>query len=913
VAYSYVRYSGNGSTTNYTFSFPVISTDHIKVRVNGTLVTNWSFLSSSTIQFAAAPANAAVIEIRRETPKESSIVNFTDGSVLLERDLDLLATWQLYVAQETEDDLEDTIRVDSQGRFDAQNKRIINVADPVNAQDAVTKTWAETGMSSQLAQATSQATAAAGSATAAAGSATSAATSASTATTQATSATASATSATGSATAAAGSATAAANSATAANTSATNANTSAVAAASSATAAAGSATTATTQASNAAASAVSAANSAAAAATALDNFDDRYLGQKASDPSVDNDGNALITGALYYNTADSAMRVYTGTGWINASSAQVATMKTYVYVATAGQTVFSGNDVNGSSLTYVAPYLIVSLNGLELRPVVDYTATFGLSLVLTSAATAGDELQIQAFAGFNVANIQSANVNFQQSGAGSTVRSVDSKLREIVSVKDFGAVGDGVTDDTAAIQAAINRGGKICLIENATHKVSSVLNLDISLASLIGSGSVIDGSSSSTGVLNVYSSATYGSQRLERNWTHWVEGVSFKGTKTTGFQLVTVGHLTYDNNSEITFRNCSFRSAGKLVQFINNAWRVNFDHCGFEAAEDNYLHFDSSPNAAEVMRFSHCWFVDGNTSYIFLREGQWFFDHCSFIGGGTGGLQVLGSAHVVLRGCNIECQPAVANQRVIEGYNSSHIVVDGCIFGNNGASANQAPFLIQDACSLKVINSTLPLYGDDLRGETGSDLRRAMVAGGSPYVSCQNNYVKGTGIAGRTDWAVFSHLNNLLRNGDGEAASTTGWVVSPYGTAGSTFTSVTTAPKTGSRHFLVDCVANGGIAITQTISGSSHYVGRTAVFGMWAKAIGGSGGVDYPQIKCLDASGSLISSFAITVNATDTAYTWLGGSLVVPSGTDKIQFEIGGQQQASAHQIHYDDIIVNVI
>lgn len=456
MAYSYVRYSGNGSTTNYTFSFPTISTDHIKVRVNGSLVTNWSFLSASTIQFAVAPANAAVIEIRRETPKDSPIVDFADGSVLLERDLDLLATWQLYVAQETEDDLEDTIRVDSQGRFDALNKRIINVADPVNAQDAVTKNWAETAMSSQLAQATSQATAAAGSATAAAGSANAAATSASNASTSASNAATSATNASTSATAAAGSATAAANSATAAGTSATNANSSAVAAASSATASAGSATTATTQATNAAASAVSAANSAAAAATALDNFDDRYLGQKATDPSVDNDGNALITGALYYNTTDSAMRVYTGTGWINASSAQVATMKTYVYVATAAQTTFSGNDANGSSLTYVAPYLIVSLNGLELRPVVDYTATSGLSVVLTTAATAGDELQIQAFSAFNVANIQSASVSFQQGSAGSIVRSVDAKLKDSVNAADFGmAIAASPATNKAALVAAL--------------------------------------------------------------------------------------------------------------------------------------------------------------------------------------------------------------------------------------------------------------------------------------------------------------------------------------------------------------------------------------------------------------------------------------------------------------------------
>jgi hypothetical protein len=95
----------------------------------------------------------------------------------------------------------------------------------------------------------------------------------------------------------------------------------------SATAAATSATNAATSATNAATSATNAANSATAAASArdsalaaYDNFDDRYLGPKASDPTLDNDGTALIAGALYFNTVSETIKIYTGSVWVNAYS-----------------------------------------------------------------------------------------------------------------------------------------------------------------------------------------------------------------------------------------------------------------------------------------------------------------------------------------------------------------------------------------------------------------------------------------------------------------------------------------------------------------------------------------------------------------------------------------------------------------
>ena len=145
-------------------------------------------------------------------------------------------------------------------------------------------------------------TAAAASATSAVSSATSASTSATSASTSASGASTSASAASASETAAATSESNSAASASAASTSASNAATSESNAASSASAASASET--------------NAANSASAAASSYDQFDNRYLGAKATAPTVDNDGDPLITGALYFDTTSDAMQVYTGSAWV---------------------------------------------------------------------------------------------------------------------------------------------------------------------------------------------------------------------------------------------------------------------------------------------------------------------------------------------------------------------------------------------------------------------------------------------------------------------------------------------------------------------------------------------------------------------------------------------------------------------
>ena len=301
--------------------------------------------------------------------------------------------------------------------------------------------------------------------------------------------------------------------------------TNATAAANSATAAAASEAAAQT----AQAAAESAKN---AAEVALDTFDDRFLGAKSSDPSVDNDGNALVDGSLYFDTQNNVMKVYdlgntiwrqlslTGTnqtnvnlvagqisptnnistlaaqntnlttlaglnseistlagitnlgnlanahaavtnvsnnlsgvnsfndryrvtngvpttsldvgdlafdvnagelkvykasGWANAGSSVNGTSARFRYIATAGQTAFSGADVNSNVMNFDSGFADVYLNGVKLVSGAgnDYIEN-GTSVTLAAGAGVGDILEVVGFGTFNVAAINAANISSGQ-------------------------------------------------------------------------------------------------------------------------------------------------------------------------------------------------------------------------------------------------------------------------------------------------------------------------------------------------------------------------------------------------------------------------------------------------------------------------------------------------------------------
>lgn len=152
MAFSIVQFVGDGVSTTYSFPFPYIDQEHISVSVDGNLAS-FTFENENTISLDTPAPSGVLVSISRNTPKGLVPVDFSDGSVLREADLDLLAQFSTYAAQETYDRADQSIGLDiNDNKFDAQQRILKNLAEPRDPNDAVSKGWVETAATSFVRQ-----------------------------------------------------------------------------------------------------------------------------------------------------------------------------------------------------------------------------------------------------------------------------------------------------------------------------------------------------------------------------------------------------------------------------------------------------------------------------------------------------------------------------------------------------------------------------------------------------------------------------------------------------------------------------------------------------------------------------------------------------------------------------------------
>ena len=160
-------YTGNGTLTNYSFTFPYLEETDIKVTLNSVVTTAYTLANATTISFNTAPANGVAIRIYRDTAVDNLQSTFFAGSAIRAQDLNDNFLQSNYTVQEIKDRFLDRTGGTLSGELDMGTNKIVNLGTPTANADAATKAYVDgvaiagigTGTARQLLQTNAGATA----------------------------------------------------------------------------------------------------------------------------------------------------------------------------------------------------------------------------------------------------------------------------------------------------------------------------------------------------------------------------------------------------------------------------------------------------------------------------------------------------------------------------------------------------------------------------------------------------------------------------------------------------------------------------------------------------------------------------------------------------------------------------------
>jgi Pectate lyase superfamily protein len=255
-----------------------------------------------------------------------------------------------------------------------------------------------------------------------------------------------------------------------------------------------------------------------------------------------------------------------------------------IQTATAGQTVFNLTN----AYTPNTNTLSVFVDGVNQYDGSSYSYTETSSTRVTFSAG----LHVGALVKFTTAVTLSAGVTssnlvtYQPAGTGAVATTVQAKLRQTVSVKDFGATGDGTTDDTTAVQAAINYGG-VLFFPAGTYRITNTLTLSQTGATVwvgvgpssyaAGSKLVFDHALDSTDFILISGDPYTGGFQFEGLWFYGSGRNGSYGTSSN--VLIRIGPSTGADDRDVQFNNCKFENSGYGIVIYGRGLTV--DNCDF--------------------------------------------------------------------------------------------------------------------------------------------------------------------------------------------------------------------------------------------------------------------------------------------------------------------------------------------